>query len=111
MPETHLIYNVTVSVDKEVQSDWISWMLDEHLRDMLGTGCFLGFTLSELHTDDQMGPTYTVQYELASRSDLERYERQFAPAMRAQGKQKFGDKALAFRTTMSVMAKGQLRDQ
>ena len=111
MPETHLIYNVTVSVDKEEQSNWISWMLDEHLREMLGTGCFLGFTFSELHAEEEMGPTYTIQYALASRSDFERYERDFAPAMRKKGSEKFGTKALAFRTTMSVIAKGQLRDQ
>ena len=111
MPETHLIYNVTVSVEPKVLSDWITWMLDEHLRDMLGTGCFLGFTFSELHTDNQTGPTYTVQYELTSKADFERYERQFAPKMRAEGQRKFGEKALAFRTTMSVIAKGQLRDQ
>lgn len=111
MPETHLIYNVTVSVDKEVQSNWISWMLDEHLREMLGTGCFLGFTFSELHTESDMGPTYTVQYELASRSDFERYEREYAPQMRKKGSSLFGTKALAFRTTMSIIAKGQLRDQ
>jgi hypothetical protein len=86
-------------------------MLDEHLRDMLGTGCFLGFTFSQLHTDHQTGPTYTAQYELASQTDFDRYEQQFAPKMREEGKRKFGEKALAFRTTMSVIAKGQLRDQ
>ena len=111
MAETHLIYNVTVSVDESVHSKWMKWMLDEHLRDMLGTGCFLGFTFSELHTEDAIGPTYTVQYELASRADFERYERQFGPGMRDKGAKLFGEKALAFRTTMSVLAKGQLRDQ
>lgn len=111
MPETHLIYNVTVSVEDKVHSDWISWMLDEHLREMLGTGCFLGFTFSKLHTEEEMGPTYTVQYELATQADFERYEQEYAPAMRQKGAERFGNQALAFRTTMSIIAKGQLRDQ
>lgn len=106
-----LLYNVTISVDPEVQASWLSWMLEEHLRDMLGTGCFLGFRFSELSADGVDGPTYTVQYELASQADFSRYESDHAPAMRQKGLEKFGTKALAFRSTMRVLAQGALRDQ
>ena len=86
-------------------------MLEVHLREMLATGCFLGFRFSELRGPEDAGPTYTVQYELASAEDLERYEKEFAPTMRDKGVQAFGTKALAFRTTMRVIAAGALRDQ
>ena len=89
----------------------MNWMLDEHLREMMGTGCFLGFRFCELHTEQDLGPTYTVQYELASQEDLERYKQNFAQKMQAKGAQLFGEKALAFRSTMTVLAKGELRDQ
>ena len=105
------IYNVTVSVEPDIRNEWMTWMLNEHLREMLGTGCFLGFRFSELQTEENMGPTYSVQYELASQADFDRYEREFAPAMRQKGMQRFGTQALAFRTTMRVLAHGQLRDQ
>jgi len=111
MPKTHIIYNVTISVEENQNSNWLNWMLNEHLRDMMGTGCFLGFRFCELHTEQDLGPTYTVQYELASKEDLDRYEQKFAANMRAKGGQKFGDEALAFRSTMTVLAKGELRDQ
>jgi hypothetical protein len=111
MTKTHIIYNVTISVDKNMTSNWMNWMLNEHLRDMMGTGCFLGFRFCELHTEQDLGPTYTVQYELASQGDLDKYEQNFAPQMRAKGAQLFGEKALAFRSTMTVLAKGELRDQ
>ena len=52
-----------------------------------------------------------MQYELASAEDLERYEQKFAPAMREKGVKAFGTQALAFRTTMRVIAAGALRDQ
>ena len=55
--------------------------------------------------------TYTVQYELASQADFSRYESDHAPAMRQKGLEKFGTKALAFRSTMRVLAQGALRDQ
>ena len=110
MNTTHL-YNVTISVEPEVQAAWLQWMLEEHLRDMLSTGCFLGFRFCELQADGVQSPTYTVQYELASSDDFDRYEREFAPEMRQKGLEKWGTKALAFRTTMRVMAQGSLRDQ
>ena len=109
--ETTLLYNVTISVEPEVQTEWLQWMLNAHLREMLGTGCFLGFRFCELLSDEVQGPTYTVQYELASSEDFERYERDFAPEMRQQGLDRFGTKALAFRTHMRVLAQGSLRDQ
>ena len=108
---TTYLYNVTISVEPEAQAAWLQWMLEEHLRDMLGTGCFLGFRFCELQADGVQGPTYTVQYELASSDDFDRYEKEFAPEMRQKGLEKFGTKALAFRTTMRVMAQGSLRDQ
>lgn len=109
--KTHLIYNVTVSVESDVQAQWLSWMLEVHLREMLATGCFLGFRLSELQGAEDAGPTYTIQYELASQEDFNRYESEFAPAMRERGTKAFGRQALAFRTTMRVIASGALRDQ
>ena len=111
MTETHVIYNVTVSVDPPIQAQWLSWMLEVHLREMLATGCFLGFRFSELQGPEDAGPTYTVQYELASAEDLDRYETDVAPTMRDKGLQAFGTKALAFRTTMRVIAAGALREQ
>jgi len=111
MSETHVIYNVTVSVEPPIQAQWLSWMLEVHLREMLATGCFLGFRFSELQGTEDAGPTYTVQYELASAEDLDRYEKEFAPTMREKGVKAFGTKALAFRTTMRVIAAGALRDQ
>ena len=46
-----------------------------------------------------------------SSDDFDRYEKEFAHEMRQKGLEKFGTKALAFRTTMRVMAQGSLRDQ
>jgi len=109
--QTHIIYNVTVNVEPAIQTKWMDWMLEVHLREMLATGCFLGFRFSELQGAEDTGPTFTAQYELASQEDFDRYEREFAPAMRKKGIKAFGTQALAFRTTMRVIAAGALRDQ
>ena len=111
MASTSLLYNVTISIEPEVQKDWLTWMLETHLREMLATGCFLGFRFCQLQSTEDMGPTYTVQYELASEKEFQLYEKEHAPGMREKGLKKFGTKALSFRTTMNVIAQGALRDQ
>lgn len=111
MSTTKHLYNVTISVNEEAKDAWLSWMLDEHLKDMLATGCFLGFRFCQLQADGAEGPTYTVQYELASTEDMTRYERDFAPALRNKSAERFGNKALAYRSHMTVLAQGSLRNQ
>ena len=36
------IYNVTVSIDKELAEDWLNWMKTIHVPDVLNTGHFTG---------------------------------------------------------------------
>ena len=35
-----LIYNVTINIDESVHDQWLDWMKDKHLPDMLATGKF-----------------------------------------------------------------------
>ena len=34
------IYNVTVKVDWSIHDAWVQWMLNEHMPEMIKTGCF-----------------------------------------------------------------------
>ena len=36
-----IIYNVTVNVEAEIHNDWISWMKEVHIPDVMNTGYFL----------------------------------------------------------------------
>ena len=42
------IYNVSVSVDDEIQSDWLSWMSEEHIPEVMDTGYFTGFKIFKI---------------------------------------------------------------
>lgn len=104
-----LIYNVTVCVDRAVEFEWNRWMLDEHVREVLATGCFKSFSLLRVEADGVEDPTYSVQFRCASKSDLDRYESDHAPALRAKSLERFGEKTLAFRSLLYTVAEGHLK--
>ena len=36
-----LLYNVTITVDLDVHDDWVQWMRDTHIPDVMSTGMFI----------------------------------------------------------------------
>ena len=57
------IYNVTVKVDWSIHEAWVQWMLNEHMPEMIKTGCYTDSKLLRLlETDEKEGPTYAAQY-------------------------------------------------
>jgi hypothetical protein len=50
------------------------------------------------------GVTYSVQYTTDSKETLEKYYQEDAPAFREEGAKLFGDKMLAFRTELELIA-------
>ena len=35
-----IIYNVTVSVEESIKTDWLDWMKTEHIPEVMATGVF-----------------------------------------------------------------------
>ena len=97
------IYNVTVNVAEEVHQEWLDWMKGKHMADVMETGCFTESRLLKVLYVQDEGHTYSVQYSFAAMTDMERYNKEFAPALQAEMKARFGDRCLAFRTLLQVV--------
>lgn len=99
-----IIYNVTIQVSARIAESWLQWLLEEHIPDVISTGCFTGHrVLRLLEVDESEGPTYAVQYDAASKSDYNRYIAIHSAAMRKKGFDKWGDSFIAFRSVMEVV--------
>ncbi len=99
-----IIYNVTVKVEKEISENWVNWMQNEHIPDLLNTGLFNDYTLSMLlEQDESDGITYIVQYHCENMEKYNHYIEDYAPIMREKAFIKFGNKFIAFRTLMKRM--------
>jgi hypothetical protein len=99
-----IIYNVTVKVEHSIAGNWLAWLKEEHIPDIIKTGCFTQATILRLlETDDTEGPTYAIQYQAESEILYKRYIEKFSDEMRKKGTDKWGIQFIAFRTVMEVV--------
>ena len=97
------IYNVTVNIEDDVHSTWVTWMKEIHMPDVMKTGCFVDCQLVKVLYVQDEGHTYTAQYKFLEMADIELYQKQFAPTLQALHSSKFKDKYTAFRTLLEVI--------
>lgn len=98
-----IIYNVTINIDEDVHDEWLQWMNEVHIPDVMSCGLFTNARMCRLLEVEEEGSTYAVQYSADTMKDFEQYRDVFAPALQASTRQKFGDKFVAFRTVLEVV--------
>jgi hypothetical protein len=99
-----IVYNVTVKTEHSITSAWLDWMKEEHIPDIIATGCFThAQILRLLEVDESDGPTHAVQYYAESRALYNRYIERFSDIMRNKAMEKWGNKFIAFRSVMQVV--------
>ena len=99
-----IFYNVTIKVDPSIHAEWLSWLKQEHIPEIIGTGCFTrAVILKLLEIDEGEGPTYAIQYHAESKEMYNRYIGLHAAGMRQKSYEKWGNGFIAFRTVMEVV--------
>jgi len=98
-----VLYNVTVNVDKNISSEWLTWMKERHIPEMMATGCFLSHKLLHLETEttDNPGIAYCIQYWCKSKVELDNYLEKYSDRLRASHQKAFPNKFVAFRTILN----------
>jgi hypothetical protein len=98
------IYNVTLKVDIAIADEWVTWMRQTHIPDVLHTGYFSDYRLSRLLDDGDLdGITFVVQYNCETIDDFLQYQSLKAAALQKEHTEKFGKQVTAFRTIMEVL--------
>jgi Domain of unknown function (DUF4286) len=96
------IYNVTVNLDASIHEEWLNWMKQKHVPDVLNTGCFTENRILRVLVDDE-GATYSVQYHFDTMEIYEKYQKEFAPALQKEHADKYSGMFAAHRTLLQVM--------
>lgn len=99
-----LLYNVTITIDPDVHEDWLRWMRETHIPDVMSTGMFISYRISRLldheHTDAEI---YSVQYLVKDLAHLLRYQEEFGPALQQAHRERYDGKFAVFRTVMELV--------
>ena len=99
------IYNVTLKIQPTVKEEWLSFMLNEHIPEIMDTLLFSDYRVCHLlDQNEEDGVTYVVQYYFNVLGNYTNYEQNFAPAIRKKHTDKFKDRFVAFRTVMEVVS-------
>ena len=99
-----IIYNVTIKIEDPIATDWLKWLQQEHIPEVMQTGCFSSYKIVRLlEVDDSEGPTYAIQYSADSKADYNRYIQLHAGELRDKSFRKWGDRFVAFRSVMQVV--------
>jgi hypothetical protein len=95
-----ILYNVTIGIDKAIQAEWLSWMKEEHIPEVMDTGVFESFKFYKvLSHDDENTESYCIQYFTPSIEKFNYYIQQLAPLLVEKHRAKFKDH-VAFRTLL-----------
>lgn len=98
-----IIYNVTVNIEQEIQEDWLVWMKEQHIPDVMATGKFVDYQLCKLISHQEEGITYAIQYRAENMKDLHEYQMEHAPALQKEYIDRYQNKSVAFRTLLEVV--------
>ena len=98
-----IIYNVTVNIEDSVHHDWLHWMKEVHIPEVMSTGCFLEFRFAKVLVDEESGTTYSIQYLTRNMESLQDYRDNFGPALQAKTLERYSNKFVAFRTLLELV--------
>jgi len=98
-----ILYNVTVKIRNEVHDDWLKWMREIHIPDVMKTGLFLEHKFCRIFEEDPAGVTYAIQYFTKNMEDFQRYQNEFAEKLQKEHTERYEGMYVAFRTLMEVL--------
>ena len=96
------IYNITFNVETQIEAEWLEWMKNEHILDILGTKNFTEHRVLRLINEhpDASGTTYAVQFTATNIADVQQYLANQGAVLQTELMAKFGQKVMSFMTLL-----------
>jgi hypothetical protein len=99
-----IIYSVVIKIKKSSEQEWIQWITEHHIPDLMKTGYFIkGEVVKELDNQDEEFSVYRSLYYLNSVIEYEAYKHNSAPALQKEHTDKFPGKFSAKRELYEVL--------
>ncbi len=98
-----LLYNVTVILEDSAASEWLQWMQETHIPQVMATGKFVSNRLLKVLDSPNEGQTFCAQYVVEDLASYEAYRTMHSPALQADMQARFENRFVAFRTLMQYV--------
>jgi len=102
-----ITYSVEIAIDPGIEAEWLAWMQQLHIPDVLRSGCFSECRVHKVLETERTEPTYVLQYRCGSLADYHRYRDNFAPARQKEHSERYAGRFRASRQLLEDV--GELR--
>ena len=98
-----ILYNVTINIDSTIHQEWLTWMKEIHIPEVMETGCFTENKVCRILAEEEGGMSYSIQYFAPNMATYIKYQTEFAPSLQLEHTKRYGGKFGAFRTLLEVI--------
>ncbi|GAA4208554.1 hypothetical protein GCM10022289_32600 [Pedobacter jeongneungensis] len=97
------LYNVTLILEDAAAEEWLQWMQDIHIPEVMATGLFVSNRLLKVVDSPNEGVTYCAQYVAETLEQYNKYQEEFAPALQAELNERYKNRFVAYRSLMEFV--------
>jgi hypothetical protein len=98
------VYNVTCNLPAAIESEWLKWMRQVHIPEVMNTGLFTEYRMFRIMPDEtynlEDGVNYAIQYLFMKIENYNLYQSNFGTALRQKTRERYGEQVVAFRTLL-----------
>lgn len=99
-----ITYNITIKIDPTIEEEWLTWMKEKHIPDVLNTGHFINHNIYKLlGQDESEGNTFIIQYHCNTMEEYEGYQKEFATKLQLEHSNRYGNSFVAFRSLLKSL--------
>lgn len=98
-----ILYNVTIIMEEDIHQDWLNWVNNSHISDVMNTGCFVSYRILKVLDSPNEGITYCIQYIADSLENYNAYKQKYSSQHQADTPIQFQNKLVTFRTIMEYI--------
>lgn len=102
-----ILYCVSITIDADIESEWVDWMNRIHVPDVVSTGCFTECSIYKVVESEAVDPSYVMQYHCPSLQEYHRYQDNFAPALQKEHSDKFAGRFRGVRQLLEEVARAK----
>ena len=98
-----ILYNVTIILEEQIQKDWLKWLKNEHLKQIMSTGYFISYRVLKVLDSPNEGLAYCVKYIADSVEKYNEYMRTHPNQLQNNAPAEFLNKFVVFSTLMEFI--------
>lgn len=94
------LYNITYSIENNIEQDWLDWMKAVHVPKIMATGYFLNYKMYKLLNTKSDEITYSLQFYADQIGKIQDYLEKEALLLTEEHNHRYKHQHVAFRTLL-----------